>query len=245
MNYENLDLENAHSAFNRKFSHPELNSWPFTKILVSWITPLINLAFQRSLNEDDIYPTPDYFEVSQNAQKLSEAWALERESASTSVPPRSPSLVRAIYYVYRKDVWVGGGFQLLFTFMQLLQPLIISQLIRYVSSENVAFSVGMGWALALGVVAFLSSSFLVSSFYTNRRLGLCVRAGMMMMIYEHSMRLTAASRISNDIGTTTNLMSIGNVVAIVSRRYSCSCLDWIVVDAEKMLITVQFLHFLW
>lgn len=209
MHYENLDDEKAHSGYNHLFRHPELDSWSFTKILVTWITPLINLAFKRSLNEDDIYPTPDNFEVSENARKLTEAWALEREFASKSVPSRSPSLVRVIFSVYRTEVWKGGGFQLLFTLMQLLQPLIISQLIQYVSSEKVTFSVGMGWAIALGAVAFLSSSFLVSSFYTNRRLGLYVRAGMMMMIYEHSMKLSAASRISNDIGTTTNLMSIG------------------------------------
>lgn len=211
MNYENLDdqREKMHASkeiAEEHFRHPEIDSWRLTRLLINWITPLINLANLRPLNEDDIYPSPENFEVASNARKLSQAWALECERVEH---PNTPSLIRVMYNVYKEEVWTGGFFQLMFTFMQLLQPIIIGQLIRLVSDEGSSFKAGLSWAIALGVVAFLSSSFLVYSFYTNRRLGLCVRAGVMMIIYEHAMQLTTASRMANDVGTTTNLMSIG------------------------------------
>ena len=219
-NIEDDQPETVHiDGCDHKYRHPEVDASSWTKLLVNWITPLINLAYKRPLGEDDIFPCPDEFEVSRNAKMLSDAWTAECQGDHT------PSLVHVMYRVYKREVWTGGFFQLMFTFMQLLQPLLIGQLIDVVSSTRAgdSFLVGLAWAAALGLVAFLSSSFLVYSFYTNRRLGLCIRAGIMMMIYEHAMKLTTTSRMQNDIGTTTNLMSIGTEACMCVCTYACVC----------------------
>ena len=55
-------------------------------------------------------------------------------------------------------------------------------------------------------------------------LGLGVRAATMMAVYQHSLGLTASARLGTTVGSTTNLMAI---------------------DAEKLFLTTQFIHFLW
>lgn len=114
--------------------------------------------------------------------------------------------------------------------LQLFQPVIIGRLLEYISSDSSSGASGGGigtgllWGLLLALVAFLSSTALVLAFSNNRRFGTFVRASLMMSIYDHSMQITNASRMKNDIGTTTNLMAI---------------------DAEKIFLATQFIHFLW
>ena len=54
--------------------------------------------------------------------------------------------------------------------------------------------------------------------------GISIRSGMMMLIYEHALKLTSNSKQKNTVGQMTNLMAI---------------------DAEKLFLAAQFLHFLW
>lgn len=211
--------------------HPEeaQKNFVWNKILLKWLNPLIQLAYQGPLEESDVWPVADTdMSVQHHAAVFSAAWAAEcavaREKGGAA-----PSLRNTLLHIYRRDVIVGGLYQFQFMLLQLLQPFIIGRLLGYISSDredNGGGGVGTGlmWALLLAVVAFLSSNALVLAFSNNRRFGTFVRAALMMSIYEHSMKITNASRMKNDIGTTTNLMAI---------------------DSEKVFFSVQFLHFLW
>jgi hypothetical protein len=209
--------------------HPEETHQRFVldKILVKWINPLIHIACQEPLEETDVWPVEHMdMSVQRHAALLSEAWMLE--CARASELHRPPSLRNTILRVYRRDILLGGVYQLQFLVLQLLQPFIIARLLQYISTDRTESGDGVGtgvmWSLLLGLVAFLSSNALILAFSNNRRFGTFVRAALMMHIYEHAMKITNASRMKSDIGTTTNLMAI---------------------DSEKVFVAVQFLHFLW
>jgi ATP-binding cassette, subfamily C (CFTR/MRP), member 1 len=210
--------------------HPEETHRNFVldRILVKWINPLIQLAYQDPLEESDVWPVDDTeMSVQRHALLFSAAWATERTRAREQGD--SPSMRHTLARVYRRDLVLGGVYQLHFLVLQLLQPFIIGRLLHYISagsedSSSSGVATGLMWALLLGLVAFLSSNALILAFSNNRRFGTFVRAGLMMNIYEHSMHITNASRMKNDIGTTTNLMAI---------------------DSEKIFLAVQFVHFLW
>lgn len=212
--------------------HPEEThkSFIFDTILVKWINPIINVAYKEPLEESDVWPL-DHTDMSvqHHATLLSAAWKEECRRTQERGRSGASSLRDVILRVYRRDILVGGGYQLLFFVLQLMQPFIIGRLLEYLagdgsSSGGGGVGTGIMWALILGGVAFLSSNALILAFANNRRFGTFVRAALMMNIYEHSMHITNASRMKNDIGTTTNLMAI---------------------DSEKVFFAVQYLHFLW
>ena len=215
-------------AKNSEQPHPEETHKNFVldRILVKWINPLIQSAYQEPLEESDVWPVDDTdMSVQHHAALFSAAWASERAIAIEQ--DRAPSLRNTLAHVYRRDLVVGGLYQLQFLVLQLLQPFIIGRLLEYISSDSSkagGLGTGLLWSLLLGSVAFLSSNALILAFSNNRRFGTFVRAALMMSIYEHSMKITNASRMKNDIGTTTNLMAI---------------------DSEKLFLAVQFVHFLW
>ena len=193
------------------------------RLLVKWVDPLIRAAYHQPLEDGDVWSVSDTpMSVQHHASMFSAAW---REECARSVQEgREPNLRKTLLGVYSGDILRGGVFQFVFMMLQLLQPYIIGHLLQYISSEESHVAVGIMWALILGTVAFVSSSVLVMAFTNNRIMGTHMRAAMMMSVYEHSMKISNASRMKNDIGTTTNLMAI---------------------DSEKIFLASQFLHFLW
>jgi hypothetical protein len=213
--------------------HPEQlpQNFILDGILVQWLNPVINLAYSlththtHSLQTSDIWSLDSTeMSVEKHSTLLSAEWMSERVNAREE--NRQPSLRHTIFRVYKYEFLRGGCYQLIFFILQLIQPFIIGKLLEYLSNDGVSegVTVGLMWSLILGIVAFFSSNSLILAFSNNRRFSTFIRAALMMNIYEHSMHITNASRMKNDIGTTTNLMAI---------------------DSEKVSIAVQMIHFLW
>ena len=74
--------------------HPEDSSNFFSKLFVTWLTPLIKLSTNRNIVETDIWNSPTCHNVKFNTSKLWNAWLEEKQSAEKS--NREPSLPRAI-----------------------------------------------------------------------------------------------------------------------------------------------------
>jgi ABC-type multidrug transport system fused ATPase/permease subunit len=109
--------------------------------------------------------------------------------------------------------------------LQFSQPFIIGMLIDGLTgTSKIELNQGLALACALGLVSFSSSCCIAAAMFNSRQLGLQVRTAMMMAVFEKSLRLTNAARMKSSVGNVTNLMAI---------------------DAEKLLLAVQFLNFLW
>lgn len=83
---------------------------------------------------------------------------------------------------------------------------------------------GVGLALALAAVSLVSSISLAASLYTNRVLGVAIKSGIMMCVYDQALHLTSGARMQSSVGQTTNLVAI---------------------DSEKIFQAVLFCHFIW
>jgi hypothetical protein len=206
----------------REKRHPEEETWSCFRIFVRWLSPLIDLACKRPLNEDDLWDPPGFCEISFISQRLTQEWQTEckRHEGKTS----SPSLLRAMFHVFRRDILRSGFFQLCFMILQLTQPFLIGKLLDEISSPKSDLKAGLLAALPLGCIAFLSSACLITAFYHLRRTGLCIRGSMMMNVYSHALLITSTARQQSNIGTTANLMSI---------------------DSEKLVLAYLFMHHLW
>lgn len=203
-------------------SHPEEYASIVSKFLVLWITPLINLANERKLDAKDIPSTPKNKNVDHDSEVVRQSWMMELETAKKQ--KRKPDFSRALFLGFLNQIINGGIFQFAFLLTQLAQPLLVGELVNYVATGEGGIKSGIAWAIALGVVAIISSSSITMALFSMRRLGAAVRSGVMMHVFTHAINLTSASKLQNSVGQTTNLIAI---------------------DAEKLFLAFQFLHFLW
>ena len=235
MRYENLEEEKEDKE--EKEIHPEEKTWEIFRIFVYWLSPLVDKAFLSPIQETEIYEAPLSFEISLLSQQLSKQWEIEcshhqnlqktsqlNQLNQKNQKNEQPSLLRALYVVFKKDLFQSGRYTLLFTTLQLIQPYLIGHLLDEISSSNGTIQSGLLAALPLGIVAILSSSSLITTVYHLRRTGLLIRGSIMMNVYSHALILTNSSRHINNIGTTANLMSI---------------------DSEKLVMASIFIHYLW
>ncbi len=202
--------------------HPEEYASIVSKFLVLWITPLISLANKRKLDAKDIPSTPKDKNVDHDSELVRQSWMVELEAAKKQ--NRKPDFSRALFLGFLNQIINGGIFQFAFLLTQLAQPLLVGELVHYVATGEGGIKSGIAWAIGLGVVAIISSSSITMALFSMRRLGAAVRSGVMMHVFTHAINLTSASKLQNSIGQTTNLIAI---------------------DAEKLFLAFQFLHFLW
>lgn len=201
-------------------SHPE--STAYFDILLRWINPLIELANKRPLTPADVWDCPSHETVEYHTSNFWKAWLEEVKHAEET--SRKPSFVWALFVAFGDRLLIAGAMQLGFLILQLGQPFLVAEIVSYIQNGEGGIGRGVGFAIGFGALAFGSSLLLSRVFDVLRRLGDAVRAGVMMAVYEQSLKLTTAARLKNTIGQTTNLIAI---------------------DVEKLNLAVQFFHYLW
>lgn len=204
---------------DKAFVHPEEEHW--ADPLLSWLNPLIRTANERPLKEDDVWPCPTHETVHQQGLQFWEAWKNERTRAEEV--GTEPSMVRALICAFGHRFFIAGCYQLSFMLFQLAQPFLVAELVQFIS-EGGPVSTGVGLALGFAAASLICSISIAQALSHLRQLGVAVRCGVMMAVYEQALRLTTAARMSSTVGQTTNLMAI---------------------DAEKLNIAAQFVHFIW
>jgi hypothetical protein len=60
--------------------HPSENSWWVSRLMVFWITPLIQLASVQSLTEKDIWPCPKDKDIEYSTKVVRNAWSDEQKN---------------------------------------------------------------------------------------------------------------------------------------------------------------------
>ena len=204
-------------------THPEETANWLSQFFVAWANPLINLARVRQVVEDDVWDSPSKENVKVYTDIFWQSWATEQAAAATE--GRDASLIKALYRSkFGRDFMVAGVFQFVFMCSQIAQPFLVSELVYFIAAQSTNTKYGIGIALALFAVSLLSSCCLTLAFNLLRRTGVAIRCAIMMVVYEHSLRLTSGARLQNTVGQITNLMAI---------------------DAEKLFLAVNFMHFTW
>lgn len=212
--------EPSDSKKSTGFIHPEEKV--IFDPLLTWLNPLIRLAAERQLKEEDVWESPHGESVDVQAKKFWIAWYKEIDRAEGL--NKRPSFIRAIFVAYGDRIIKAGMFQFLFMVLQLVQPFLVGELVAFISGDSGTITDGIGLALGFAAVSLCSSLSLAYTWTELRRLGVAVRSVVMMAVYEQALQLTTAARMQSTVGQTTNLIAI---------------------DAEKLNIAVQFVHFIW
>ncbi|KAJ3351385.1 hypothetical protein GGF32_004313 [Allomyces javanicus] len=199
-----------------------------SRLCFSWLTPLMRLGARRPLEMTDMYQLPKSLLAKVNSGRVETAWIVETQRAAKPVeallssdcsdsdasngadPLRGPSLGHAIWRAYGSQWLVAGLFGLINVAAQVMTPVVLEQLLRYMQDGAGRPESNDGYVLAFSLfvlqcLATFSNSLL---FYRAGTIGVTLRSSLVSLIFSKSLRLTAEARATDfDNGKITNTMS--------------------------------------
>ena len=109
-----------------KWVHPEDAANPLSRLMVAWVAPLIHLASERSITEEDVWPVPDSQTVEHDSKMVWNNWLEEKKFATSE--NREARLLYSIWNGFKWNICTSGGYQFLFMVFQLGQPYLVGEL---------------------------------------------------------------------------------------------------------------------
>ncbi|XP_058723910.1 ABC transporter C family member 2-like [Vicia villosa] len=195
---------------------PERRASLLSRILFSWMNPIMKLGYERPLTEKDIWKLDTWERTEELNSKFQKCWAKESEKPK-------PWLLKALNASLGGRFWWGGIFKIGNDLSQFTGPLILNQLLQSMQNGDPA---GMGYiyafAIFVGVVFGVLSE--AQYFQNVMRVGYRLRSTLVAAVFRKSLRLTHEARKQFASGKITNLMT---------------------TDAESLQQICQSLHTLW
>ncbi|KAL7678117.1 hypothetical protein ACOME3_004346 [Neoechinorhynchus agilis] len=159
------------------------------------------------------------------------------EEAPTKTKKMSPAaFISTIRSVKRPRLWIAllrtsygknlaaALLKLIYDSLQFTAPLILRQIIRYVSDRSEPIWLGVFYAILLFGCQLLQFSILHQYFLKMMLIGQRWRTALIAVIYKKSTRLSSSARQQSTVGEMVNLMS---------------------VDAQKLMDVTSYLHIIW
>lgn len=199
--------EAAHAPTNypRGLGH----TWPKqfkgfgASVLFTWITPLMELGYQRPVQHEDLYQLDPDNRAHSVGQLFQEQWAAERQRN-----PQRPSFTWVLARTFGGQVLHAALLKLVHDSLQFVGPLMIKDIIAFLKDPTAPLSQGLWYTLIVFVAGVIQSFMLRNYFFYCFETGLRVRSAMVTAVYRKSLVLSAAARQKKTTGEITNLMSI-------------------------------------
>ncbi|KAI9913446.1 hypothetical protein PsorP6_005192 [Peronosclerospora sorghi] len=196
---------------------PSQQSSCLGNLFFSWVTPVMRLGNERPLESHDLYPLDPYNRAANVSSKFAAAW--EHQKRSTK-----PSLAWALATAFGAKFVAAGALKLIHDALQFVGPMIIKDIIAYLSDPRAPLKEGLTYAAVVFVAGVVQSFALRQYFFYCYETGLQLRSAIVTAVFEKSMALSSAARQKRTAGEITNLMSI---------------------DAQRLQDMTPYLHAVW
>ncbi|CAI5723801.1 unnamed protein product [Hyaloperonospora brassicae] len=196
---------------------PSQLSGCLSNVFFSWVTPLMKLGNERPLESDDLFQLDPHNRAANVSRTFAEAWEQQKRS-------KKPSLVWAITKAFGFKFVVAGVLKLIHDSLQFVGPMIIKNIIAYLSDPTAPLSEGLTYTGVVFVSGVVQSFALRQYFFYCYETGLQFRSAVVTAVFEKSILLSAAARQQRTSGEITNLMSI---------------------DAQRLQDMTPYLHAVW
>eukprot|EP00903_Cladosiphon_okamuranus_P012646 g11831.t1 len=177
---------------------------PLSKLLFSWIGPLVQLAYARPLEPEHLFPLPESSDSSELLERFHAAWGEQ-----LAKPKGQRSLARAMVKVFKCSLIVTAVLALCQQVVLLSVPLVVQQLLGWLIDENDDRTyVGVIWAVALFIVGFCGNGLMSNHYFLYLYvLGMDARTMLNGVTYAKSLRLSNKARQGTSTGELVTLMS--------------------------------------
>lgn len=148
----------------------------------------------------------------------SNSTALPKTAASSATEDNKnkPSLFRAVWRTYRRQFFVAGALRLLADGCGIASPLVLRQLIIFLSASSSAYGTdtpmpeawrGYVMALGLGLLLLVQSFAMSFTWMLSQKIGFEVKTALMTFTYRKLMKLSSGARLTFTGGNVINLVS--------------------------------------
>lgn len=196
---------------------PERHVNIFSKILFSWMNPLMKLGYRRPLTEKDVWKLDTWDQTETLIQKFNQCWNEESQKC------RGRPLLWALNRSLGGRFWFGGFWKIGNDLSQFVGPLLLNSLLLSMQRGDPAW-IGyiIAFSIFVGVVLGVLSE--AQYFQNVMRVGFRLRSTLVAAVFRKSLKLTHESRRKFASGKITNLMT---------------------TDAESLQQICQSLHTIW
>jgi hypothetical protein len=194
------------SKARRRGSNPcPENTAPFvSRALFLWNDELIRKGYERPLQREDVWDI--------NADMTTDASSAGLAATGIFDPPpsRRPNhyLLRGLYRANARDFWLSALYRLGQELAQLVQPVLLADILRFLEDDTVPLSRGLLGCFLLFAAACAKTLLENHYFITCVRCGIRARAACVDVVYAKSLRLSAAARAEASTGQIVNLMQM-------------------------------------
>ncbi|KAI8072721.1 multi drug resistance-associated protein MRP [Gongronella butleri] len=184
---------------------PENDCHIFARILFMWLNPMVDLGMRKPLTQDDMWPLRAGEESKDLSRQFDAIWAKELQR------PR-PLLARALLRLAGWNYALAGAIKLIKDVLQYTQPLLLKQLIFWVTSYATESPRPAYQGVLIAVGMFLSS--MVQTVCFNQYFHLCfqaaikARGALVTSIYRKTLVLDNESRQKSTVGEIVNHMAV-------------------------------------
>ncbi|CAG8480040.1 2241_t:CDS:10 [Ambispora gerdemannii] len=201
---------------------PEETANIFSRLTFYWMTPLMKLGYSKYLTFEDLWELKKEDQSTLLSRKFEVAWKKE-------LAKKNPSLLRACVTTFGGPFFSAAIFKASQDILGFTQPLLLSQLMDFVSSygtktEKPHAYRGILIACLMFFTAICQTILLHQYFQLCIVTGMRLRAGLVTAIYQKALRLSNAARQKSTVGEIVNHMS---------------------VDAQKFMDLCTYFHILW
>lgn len=195
---------------------PERKANIFSRILFSWMTPLMQQGFKKPITEKDVWKLDTWDATETLYNNFQKCWLEE------SKKPK-PWLLRALHGSLGGRFWLGGFFKIGNDLSQFVGPTILNLLLQSMQEGDPSWN---GYIYAFSIFAGVGLGVLSEAQYFQNvmRVGFRLRSTLVAAVFRKSLKLTHESRRKFASGKITNLMT---------------------TDAESLQQVCQQLHSLW
>jgi ATP-binding cassette subfamily C (CFTR/MRP) protein 1 len=187
--------------------HPKERAGPVSQLFMLYLNPIIALGARRQLDPSDLPAPPRVLKAAVASARIERCWADEQRARGEQA-----SLWRALWRALRAR-WAMSCFAMsLYVFGTITAPLCLQALMKSITEPDAyAQQPFLGVTSQWGIVGLLVACLLVGSLSGNIGMsmgigiGVEARAGVIMAVFNKSLRLAPTVRRNN--GQITNLMS--------------------------------------
>ncbi|KAJ8538757.1 hypothetical protein K7X08_030053 [Anisodus acutangulus] len=195
---------------------PERHGSIFSKIIFSWMNPLMELGYKRPLTDKDVWKLDTWDQTETLNNSFQKSWAEESQRPK-------PWLLRALNRSLGGRFWWGGFWKIGNDASQFIGPLILNQLLQSMQRGDPAW-IGYVYAFAIFIGVVFGVLCEAQYFQNVMRVGFRLRSTLVAAVFRKSLRLTHESRKNFASGKITNLMT---------------------TDSEALQQICQSLHTIW
>ncbi|CAG9825034.1 unnamed protein product [Phaedon cochleariae] len=195
-------MEEVRTSNSNRMQHP-VNTNICNRIFFCWFLPYLKQGLRKEIDEDDMFAVTDSQKSAYLSTKLERAWNNELQRKTT------PSLLRALFTVFKVELIYYGVFFIVVEFVKIGQPMLISKLVSFYGQSDTKINKLEVYTYAAIIVLSSLAQIICNHNYTMgvMTLGMKIRTAACSLIYRKALKLSKTALAETTVGQMVNLLS--------------------------------------